>query len=613
MVTFGDNCPVNDIQFFLQYALRHKYSYFFGVVAIFLTNWLAVNIPVHIGNSIDLLGGSIKENYSEILQHVYTVIGFALLMIISRTLSRIWFFNPGRDLEREMKDETFTKLTLLQRDFYSKHQVGTLISIVNNDISGVRAMAGIGMMQIFNILFALSLTPVKMWQISPTLMVYCVIPIIIAFLIVNYSISLIRQLTKSRMLDLQELSTSTVNFLNGVDVIKNHSIQSWAVSEFEKDNQKLLDVSLKQLKIRTFFLPILEYTDSILKIMILGFGGYYLIQQNMTLGELTAFLSYATLLAMPFISFGWMISIFQMGIVSLKSIRRILDQTAVVLPELGQSEEQALFNSGIKVKNLSFSYSSPDDEEGGKVLNNISFEIKPGERIAILGKVGSGKTTLVNCLNGYLPVSPGQIFIDEHDIVTLSHKDLRNAVRTITQEPFLFSDTITSNVEFGSSGNDECLTIKDALHQSDMFEEVQQFPDREETLVGEQGILLSGGQKQRLSLSRGIFTPSKLIILDNVLSAVDNETERFLLTQIFETIRSQSSLIVSHRPEVLERVDQILLMEGGEIIARGSHEELLKTTESYRETWNLLQKGEFLGDTEKLSSKDSKDVPQEVY
>jgi len=583
---------VNDLLFFLNYAWRHKSSYALGVVALFVSNWLVVNIPEHIGNSIDLLGAGVEANYQQLLSHIYTVVAFALLMIVSRTLSRMLFFNPGRDLERELKDDTFGKLASLQKDFYSQHQTGSLISIMNNDISGVRAMAGIGMMQIVNIGFALSLTPAKMWQISPSLMIYCIGPIIVAFIIVNYSIAIMRELMKTRMLALQELSGSTVNFLSGVDVIKGHHIYDWAVSEFEQDNKHLLDVSLKQLRIRTFFLPILEYTDGVLKILILAVGGSYLINQQMSLGQLTAFLSYATLLAMPFISFGRIISVFQMGMVSLRSIRRILDQPVQDITPLEKTEREALFSAGISVKNLSFSYPCTADSDSVPVLKNISFTIEPGQRIALLGKVGSGKTTIVNCLNGYLPVAKGQIFIDDQDISTLARQDLRMAIRTITQEPFLFSDTISRNIEFGSTDSAERLSIEQALYQSDMLEEVKLFPEREQTLVGEKGILLSGGQKQRLSLSRGLFTPCKLIVLDNVLSAVDNETERFLLNQIFETVRSESSLIVSHRPEVLERVDQILLLEDGEIIARGHHTELLQMSSVYRDTWSLLQRDE---------------------
>ena len=195
----------------------------------------------------------------------------------------------------------------------------------------------------------------------------------------------------------------------------------------------------------------------------------------------------------------------------------------------------------------------------------------------------------MNCLNRYLEIDPASVFIDGEDIVELSRQDLRSAVRTIAQDPFLFSDTVSENIQFGAGASEQQLTLEQALYHSDMAEEVEGFPEREKTLVGEKGILLSGGQKQRLSLARGLYTPCKLLILDNVLSAVDNETERFLLQQIFEHSRSSATLIISHRASVLERVDHILVMEQGEIVAQGNHQALLQSSDDYRQTWLLQQ------------------------
>jgi ATP-binding cassette, subfamily B, multidrug efflux pump len=583
---------VTNQRFLLNYLLRHKVSYGLGIVFIFLTNWIAVNIPNYIGDSVDLLNRYDESLREAMLSNVFWVIVLALVMIATRTLSRILFFNPGRDIEREIKDHCFEKLSHLQKDFYADHDTGSLISIVNNDVSGIRALCGVGMLQVFNIGFALSLTPVKMWQISPSLTLYCVIPVVVTFLVTHHAIGYMRRVMRERMVDLQTLSGNTVNFLSGVDVIKSHHIQPWAVSEFEVDNGILYNRSIQMLKVRTFLLPILGYTERILKVLILTVGGTYLVASELTLGELTAMLSYATLLAMPFISLGMIMSAIQMGLVGVQSLRRILDQK---IPEaemkyLQVEEREALFSSGIEVKNLSYRYPVAEGEPAPTAaLNNISFEIRPGQKIGVLGKVGSGKSTLVNCLNRYLDVEKKHIFIDHHDITDISRKDLRSAIRTITQEPFLFSDTVEENIQFGSDGSDEVLLLDEVLFQSDMLDEVHQFPQAENTMVGEKGILLSGGQKQRLSLARALYTPCKLMILDNVLSAVDNDTERFLLKQIFENMRSQSTLIVSHRAAVLEQVDFILVLHEGEIIARGTHQELLNSSDFYRETWELQQ------------------------
>ncbi len=603
---------MNELRLFFSYAVQHKYSYLLGIVCLFITNLLAVTIPVYLGESIDLLGDSGGEDYDLLIEKIYWVIAFALCVLVTRTASRMLFFNPGRLVEKEFKNDAFKILTQSQQSFYRLNPVGGLISIVNNDINGIRAMAGVGMMNVFNIFFTLSMTPIKMWQISPSLMLYCLAPVLVAFLIVNYAIATMRKLLSQRMRHLQTLSSQTVNFLNGVEVIKSSGIQSWALNKFNQSNEDILDVSLKQLRIRTFIMPILEFTEAALKIIILGVGGWYLVQSELSLGDITAFLAYATLLAMPFMSLGRLISTVQMGLVSLKSMGRILNQVIVDENTLSEEEkssfkQEALFSKGLQVRNLNFKYPTSSESSDKKTSNeeglnegqhknefalkNISFDIKPGEKIAILGRVGSGKSTLVNCLNRFYDVPENSIFIDGFDVSKLSRQQLRSAIRTITQEPFLFSDTLESNIKFGSSHSETPLSMEEVLQQSAMAKEVTTFPEGTQTLVGEKGILLSGGQKQRISLARGMYTPAKLMVLDNVLSAVDNETERFLLDQIFNHIQAESCLIVSHRQAVLEKVDKILLLEDGEITASGSHDELLKTSSLYRDTWQFLQTG----------------------
>ncbi len=575
-------------RFFFRYILHHKQAYTWGIVFIFVTNWLAVSIPLYLGESIDLLSSdTLGQQQDALMRSIGAVVLFALLMVVTRTVSRILFFNPGRSIERELKDDAFAKLTRMQPAFYREHETGTLISIVNNDINGVRALAGIVMLQVFNILFALSLTPLKMYQISPSLTLYCIFPVLIAFAIAHKGIAYMRQMMRLRMVELQEMSSSTIGFLSGIEVIKSNHIQDWAETAFDKENGKILDRSLRLTLVRTLVLPVIGYTDRVLKVLILAVGGAYLIQAELSLGDLTALLSYAALLAMPFISLGMVFSAWQTGLVSLESMRRILDQPEHTQDQvhLPPEERDKLFSHHLRVKNFSYTYPGSDTP----ALSNISLEIKPGQMVGLLGKVGSGKTTLVNCLNNYLEVASGSIFIDDVDITTLSRQDLRSAVRTITQDPFLFSDRVSENIQFGAGELADPLPLEQALYQSDMLDEVRQFPEQESTLVGEKGILLSGGQKQRLSLSRGMYTPCKLMILDNVLSAVDNETERFLLDQIFNHSRSAATLIISHRATVLEKVDTVIVLNAGRIVAQGTHAELLQSSDEYRHTWQLQQ------------------------
>jgi ATP-binding cassette subfamily B protein len=226
------------------------------------------------------------------------------------------------------------------------------------------------------------------------------------------------------------------------------------------------------------------------------------------------------------------------------------------------------------------------------VLKNLSFSIEPGEKVGVLGSIGSGKSTLVNCLNHHLSLETGQIFWGGKDITQMSRQDWRRYVRTITQDPFLFSDTISENVKFGAqqqTHTSDDLDVEQVLVLSQLSEDVKRFGAGDQTLVGEKGIMLSGGQKQRLSIARALLTPSDLIIMDNVLSAVDYETERTILKGVFNRIQGQSLLVVSHRVSALEYMDNILVLEQGEIIARGTHTQLLKSSNYYRETWELQQ------------------------
>jgi ATP-binding cassette subfamily B multidrug efflux pump len=331
-----------------------------------------------------------------------------------------------------------------------------------------------------------------------------------------------------------------------------------------------------------------------MKVLILGLGGYYLLQAKLTIGEITAFLSYSVLLALPLMHLGRIVTVYQMGMISIDSVQSILNNEVPSTDELrmSQDEQSSLRGSTLLVQNLSYRYPSAIGDPSEVVLKDLNFSIEPGEKVGVLGSIGSGKSTLVNCLNHHLSLESGQIFWGGKDITQMSRQDWRSYVRTITQDPFLFSDTISENVKFGAKqqGQDtDNLDVEQVLALSQLSEDVQRFGAGDQTLVGEKGIMLSGGQKQRLSIARALLTPSDLIIMDNVLSAVDYETERTILKGVFNRIQGQSLLVVSHRVSALEYMDKILVLEQGEIIARGTHAELLKSSRYYRETWELQQ------------------------
>jgi ATP-binding cassette subfamily B multidrug efflux pump len=581
-------------KFIIHYLLLNKYSYLFAIVCIFIVNYLQVEIPRYIQLAVDLLNQSTIESKEGLLENVQWVIALSLIMIVVRILSRMYSLNPGRIIEATLKNDIFHRLNRLPAAFHERYASGKLISIINNDLTGIRLFYGIGFLQLFNILFALSLTPIWMWQISPELTLYCVIPIVIASIIFWLGYRRLRALHAQRLIYLQDLSEQLMNYLSGIDLIKNQQMSDWVTHEVNKVNARLFDCTMKIAKIQTFFMPILDYANHFMKVLILGLGGFYLLQAKLTIGEITAFLSYSVLLALPLMHLGRIFTVYQMGMISIDTVQNILNSEipSTDLLRMDNAEKSSLHRSTLTVKNLSYCYPDAKNENNEMVLKNLSFSIEAGEKVGVLGSIGAGKSTLVNCLNHHLSLESGHIFWGDRDISHMSRQDWRSYVRTITQEPFLFSDTISENIKFGAKQQDQAaddLDVDQVLELSQLKEDVQRFGAGEQTLVGEKGIMLSGGQKQRLSIARALLTPSDLIIMDNVLSAVDYETERTILKGVFNRIQGQSLLVVSHRVSALEYMDKILVLDQGEIIARGTHTELLENSRYYRETWELQQ------------------------
>ncbi|PWD99118.1 ABC transporter ATP-binding protein [Marinilabilia rubra] len=576
---------LSKLKFLLRYTHRYKWWYTGGFLFLGLTIWTSVTIPEYIQKSIDIISQGETGNREDFYNYVLIILGMALVLILIRTLSRVLIFVPGRLIEKQLKGEMFRKLSFFGKDYYDSNSTGSIISRINNDINGVRMITGFGLLQTGNILFSLSLTPYKMWNLSPALTLYCIAPMIIIFILVRIGMVIMVKNTHRRMDTLQQLSGKTISFLSGNGVIKSYNIHKWAEQEVEKENTSLFNYTLKITWVRSFIIPLLANLEQVLKIVVLFVGGMYVIEGKFTIGQLTEYIAYSALLTHPIMGLGWVLTVFQQGFVGISSIQTIMgrkgqDEDKKHLPV---SNQRQLFDKGIHLRDLTYTYHNGEHPE----LKNISFSIKPGQVVGITGKVGSGKTTLINLLNGYLRPEKGQLYMGDKDVTDLTASDIRSVVKTVTQEVFLFSDTIKNNVIFGSEQAESTNDFTDVIYKSAFADELTRFPKQAETLVGEKGIMLSGGQKQRISLARALYAPCKLLILDDVFSAVDTDTERFLIKQIFENHPSESLVIVSNRTSVLEKTDFTVVLENGEIETIGNHKELLKRSDFYRETWEL--------------------------
>ena len=576
---------LSKLKFLFRYTNQYRWWYTGGILFLALTVWISVTIPVFIQKTIDLIAKGRIGNESSFHQNVLIIVALAIGLIAVRSFSRILIFVPARLIERKLKSEMFRKLSSFGKDYYDENSTGSIISRINNDINGVRMITGFGILQIVNIVLSLSITPYKMWQLSPALTLYCIIPMVVIFFSVRIGMAVMVKYTHLRMNTLQTLSSKTISFLSGNSVIKSYNIYNWAEEGVQDENVKLFGETMKITWIRSFIMPLLSNMGQILKILVLLVGGLYVINAWFTIGELTAYIAYAALLAQPIMGLGWVLTIFQQGMVGIESIQTILTRKG---PDdnkslLQKTTRTSLLKEGIQVKNLSYTFHNGEKP----ALHDISFTIKPGQVIGITGQVGAGKTTLINCLNGHLHPEKGMIYFGEKDAATMHSEDIRSVVRTVSQEVFLFSDTIENNIAFGSENAEVKNDFDEVIYKSAFKDEMARFTHKEKTLVGEKGIMLSGGQKQRISLARALYTPCDVLILDDVFSAVDTDTERFLIRQLVDNHPAKSLIIISNRISVLEKTNHTIVLEDGRITAQGNHQELMQQSDFYREIARL--------------------------
>ncbi len=565
------------LRFLRRYAARYWLWYVGGFACLFLTNLLAVNIPLRMAEGIDAM----RVGEIEVVRGKSVVIALmGLAVILARTLSRVLFFTPGRLAEFQLKNDLFRHLTELQPAFFARFGAGDIVARASSDVTYLRVLIGFGSLQICNVLLAVSLTGGEMFSLSPRLTVIALLPILGGLVLVQLCIFAMHRLVRLTRRQLSELSDNIFGALQGVRTVQDLTAEEPILQRFNARNLAYLKTNIRLAWLRSTVLPVLGLAGAAGIYLLLAMGGPLAIQGEITVGELIAFVAFITYLLWPLMSLGWLLSVLQRGIASLERVDEIL-YSEPDRPEGAQGQRLPRQPVSLSLRGLHFHY--PGSEQR-TALQDVSVDIGPGEVVGIYGRTGAGKSTLLRVLTRCWNPPPGTVFVDGQDLCTLDLGSWRERLAVAPQSPFLFSDTIANNIGLGSKNREE---VQAAASRAALHSDLKALPKGLDTLVGQRGIMLSGGQRQRTALARALHRDCDLLVLDDVLSAVDQATEQELIDVLVES--KATTLIVSHRMSVLSRTDKVMVLDEGRLVAVGTHQELRGRPGPYRDAWMRQQ------------------------
>ncbi len=561
------------LRFAREYVLPLWRWYLPGVAAVLITNWLGVQVPTRMAVGLDKLRAGEVGVATEAMW--IAIIGVVVIGV--RTLSRVWFFTPGRIAESRMRESFFAALLRLQPGFYSRSPTGDLLSRATSDVTFARALAGFALMQGANAIAGLVAGIGSMLMLSPILTVAVVIPCVLAYLAVSWVTPQLMAMQRVSQKQLGELADELLSSFQGVATVQAFCAEETFTRRLDDRAANLRASSLKMTRLRVIAIPLLTVAGGVATWMLLAVGGGAVRNGHLTAGELAAFVALVAFVVMPLRVVGWLLPVFQRAEASLERIYLVLDEP-VERPDLGLARRPPARAPSLTFRDLSFAFGDAPDRP---VLHGISTTIAGGSTVGIHGSVASGKSTLLRLLARLQNPPPGTVFVDGVDLRELDLDAWRTGLCLVTQTPFLFSETIEENIGFGAGR----AAVAAAAHEAALATDLDALPAGLDTVVGERGIALSGGQRQRVALARGLLRPASLVLLDDVLSAVDPRTERELLT----TLRSRTEatrIIVSHRLSALVHTDRILVLAGGRLVDEGTHAELLARPGPYRDAWD---------------------------
>ncbi len=573
-----------------KYYIKYAGMLLLGLLALIVVDYFQLIIP----NMYQLVINGMNDGYIFVdgVQRVFDLdflldeicmpmVGIILIMVFGRFLWRVTIFGAAIKVETDIRNEMFDRAKDLSREYYQVNKVGDLMSLFTNDLDTIQESYGWGYLMFFDALFLGVLAVIKMWQMDRVLTMFAMVPM--AFLLASSAVVGsymmkkwdIRQEAFSKMSDFSQESFS------GIAVIKAFVKEAKELMAFQKlnvENEKAnIDYTRSAVLLRIL---VMMFVESVICV-ILGYGGYLVYNGQFNAGQMMEFIGYFTSTVWPIMAISELIDMTSRGMASLKRVSDLLDAKQDVI-DAADVKPLKNVKGNIEFRNLNFTY--PDGEF--EALEDISFTIKAGENVGLVGKTGSGKTTLVDLILRTYNVPDGTVFIDGHDVNTVSIKDVRAACAYVPQDNFLFSDTIENNISFGTD-HKTSSAIRGAAILADVDSNIKEFQKGYGTVLGERGVTVSGGQKQRISIARALMKDAPILIMDDSVSAVDTKTEKTILGNLKNVRAGKTTILIAHRISTIESMDKILFIDDGKLVAVGTHTQLYESCKDYRRMVDL--------------------------
>lgn len=560
---------MSTFQFIMKYVKQYKYRYIAGIVTLFVVDIANIYIPKLTGTITDGLTARTMD-WNGVVKCLIGILLLGLTLAVGRFLWRFFLFGASRRIERNIRNDMFAHLETLDVEYYNAHKTGDIMTRFTSDLNAVRMAIGPAIIAIFDaVVMTIMVVCQMMLYVNVKLTLLALVPMLLICLGYLYFGNLLEKLYSERQQAVSSLTDFVQESFSGVRVIKAFVRERAQLNAFLKENKNAMDKSLRIAKLQAVLMPLLDVIIGLSSLATLLYGGYLTLIGEITLGRFVAFNQYINMLVWPMLACAESAIMFTQGAASIRRIREVLNAKTAIEDEEDVLDVEEL-QGNIEFNGLTFAHLGQEES----VLRDIRLKVPAGSTLAIIGRTGNGKSTLVNLLLRLYKTQPGMILLDGNDIGRIPLKTLRENIAYVPQDNFLFSDTLKANIAFGTEKKDINAVIK-AAEAACIHDNIIAFPESYDTVVGERGVTLSGGQKQRSSIARALMKDAPILILDDSLSAVDTDTEEHILNNLKENRKGKTTIIIAHRISTVQNADMIMVLDGGEAVEVGTHQELL--------------------------------------